>query len=492
METLAEKIKSCDQHLKKGEIRQAREILLNLNPSQIPVRFRGALATLCRRSGLVNLGLKILTPKGLYDREHWLKTVSPSEAAEYGVLIQRHGSVRGSLSILKNIKPESFPEVLLFQSFCHVARWEHSEAVQLLEEYLQFPLNEYSKLVAEVNLASAQVGAGLYEDAERLLFRILRTTQSAGNNRLRANGFEILSRLYLHQEEWEKAEQQIAEAAIFLKGSPSVDSFLIRKAKALVTAKKTQDLHHLDNVYEEAVSRRDWESVRDLDFQRLSITWSEELFNKLYFGTPFKKYREKLLDAFSDVSPGKFYEYGSKELPLLDIRNGLLNGKLLTKKGGLVHRTLQIMTKDFYRDTSVADLFVQLYPDEYFDIFTSPSKVHQAVRQTKIALKKSGIINPEPFEENNGSYFLKTHDFRIRVSDDLEILDWYFIHLEKVQNKLRKNKALSASEIMELLNIKKSPYWRFMRWATENNYLVALGKGPSKRYILPADELKAA
>jgi hypothetical protein len=130
-------ISECDADIRAGRSAQAAKRLQQLNSVRVPREFRLPLANICRRAGLLNLGMRLLTPIVHPERAKAGVQATSAEMAEYGVLLHRLGATREALQTLDKADPRQVPDALLFRSFCHFSEWEFSGATKALEEYLK-------------------------------------------------------------------------------------------------------------------------------------------------------------------------------------------------------------------------------------------------------------------------------------------------------------------------------------------------------------------
>ncbi len=473
-------IDSCDQLIRSGEINRVRRKLKKFSYNSLTQKQMQKLAALYRRVGLVQHGLRLLTPDEFLDREHWLKTSPSYLVAEYGILIQRSGSIDESLQILLNIKDKEAPEALLYRAFCYFATWEENKAVESLEKYLQFDLPSYQALIGQVNLASAYIGVKKFNKAKKLIEVCLKESEKSNYHRLMANILEIKGRMHLLQNELPLVKESVHRANSILKNQLSTDSFLIKKVEGILKARERGTPSAFQSLRKEALERQDWESVRDIDFQSLHIKPSQSIFDSLYFGTPYSSYRKRLVSEFDLSTNNEFLIIGHKKGKIFDLESGTSNGEDITKPGGTVHRTLAILLMDFYRPVPQVDLFKKLNPDEYFDIFTSPSRVQQAIRHTRKFLKK---YSPKTqIQEIKGAYkIVLGDDIAFKIPREMKTPNWFEIQLKKINSKSKK-KFFKTKELQVALGLSPSPFWRFINWAIEEGHISKSGSGPSTAY----------
>src|SRR4051812_45789308 len=106
-------IQSCEEAIRSGKLSQAIAYLTAINTAAVPREFRLPIARLCRRTLLVALGLRLLTPIIYPTQKKFNVIPTPEELAEYAVLLQRQGSNREALAILSQISFRQVPDVLL-------------------------------------------------------------------------------------------------------------------------------------------------------------------------------------------------------------------------------------------------------------------------------------------------------------------------------------------------------------------------------------------
>jgi tetratricopeptide (TPR) repeat protein len=480
-------IEACEADIRAGRVDLATQKLQRIIPLEVDPRFRQPLAALCRRTGLIHLGLKILTPKELTDREHWLKTVSVAEAAEYGTLVQRVGSVREAIQILSALDASACPDVYLFLAFCHLSRWESDRAVHYLELYSKSSLTDYKRLLARVNLASALSGTDQLPRALELIGEILR--EAGTNIRLKANCLEVAARVAIDQGDYSLAESYLAEADGLLNAHSTTDRFLIDKAKAIVAARRSKSPESLDSIIRSAQDRGDWESWRDTEFHKLRIRFDQSAFDRLYHGTPFPAYRERIGRELGASASSGGFSLGDGHGSHIDLSSGAVNGEVKFREGGRVHQILAVLFRDFYRPTTLGDLFAALYPDQHFDVFSSPERVYQGIRQTRKFLKEENL--PLRVDQMSGAYTFKIDgSVRLDLPGAQSELDWF--HIQWAQAALVPGQEYKPKELRARLGLGLSPFWKFANWAVENGKLERSGKGAGIKYRCSSKALNKA
>lgn len=458
-----------DQALKAGRVAEVREALEDLNTSALPGNLRLKFANLCRRVNLPSKGLRILD---------W-HNASPEELAEYAVLLQRSGATREALRILGRLNSSSRPEVLLYQAFCHFNLWQYEPAIPLLEKYLTFPLDEYARAVGKINLAAALSGVQRLNDEH--IAALLTEFRAKNYTRLLANALELGAQNHLFSGNLAKAKENIHEAEEILKASASLDGIFVRKWRAAIECVEKSDPAPLKAFRAEAEKLGDWESVRDADLLSLRVKFEWDLFDRVYFGSPFSGYRERVKLMLGKGPRSSQFVLGPQNAPAFDIKSGTFAGQVAIKPGSQTHKLIDVLFRDFYKPFNVGGLFSELFNGEHFDIESSPARVHQAVKQARKTLKNSDI-DLEIVSENNL--------FSIKIAGHLQVI----IPLEREERSpnqillelLRASgkQEFSAADARELLGISAGQFKTFAAWAIEDEKLEKFGAGSATRYLI--------
>jgi hypothetical protein len=475
-------IRECEADIRAGMADQAALRLRELPTAKIPDDLRFTFANLCRRTGLVSIGLKVLTPPHLRDRAEWLLSVGPAEKAEYALLLQRIGSVNEAMRILDRVDAAAFPDALLYRAYCHFNRWEYAEAIPLLEKYVGGPLDEYKLLIGRVNLVAALVSTGA-RSASAELAALLKACESGGHVRLAANCHELRAQLALAATDLAAAKDAIAAALGILSPAKTLDQLFARKLQAVMTAVENGRAEAMEEFRREALDRMDWESARDIDFYMLKLNFSYERFEHLIFGTPFAAYRERVCQALGRRILKDSYVFGDAGGPVMDVAKAEIDGLPCLTVGGKIHQMLGILLRDFYRPKTLAALFSELFPSDHFDIFSSPDRVHQILRRTRAWLAEAGI--PAEIVEIDRYYQIQvTGKFGFRLNLDRAPLDWNLVHFRRLKCIASADRLYTPKELRQKLGLGLTPFRRFATWAMEEGKLERSGTGSTTVYRL--------
>lgn len=464
---------SCEEWTRTGESRRVHHALSEIPNKEIPPKWRLPLANIARRGGLVLLGLRLLAPA--------LKAEpSNEELAEYGVLLQKNGSVREALNTLEKIDTTEIPEALLYRSFCLFTRWEYAAARPLLEKYVASPaLGDYQRTIGMVNLASALLMVQDFSGSTKLLQELIEICSSANYARLEGNCHELLAQVHLQKSEWLNAEAELAKAEKLLANDFSLDHFFVRKWKAVISALRNQDREPLDCLREEALELKHWESVREADLFLVKLTGDEELFQRVYFGTPHQSYRDRLRIECPKIEPREELILGSGDR-VFDLTLGELDGETVFKSGKKIHQLICMLFLDLYRPQRLAHLFAELFPEENFNAFSSPNRIHQLTRRAREAVAHEGL--PLTIEENAGTYSASLQaGLMVRLTGERKVTSSEHAHLIRLK-LLYPDLQFSAREARMKLGVPLTTFNRVLKYGLESKLLSQHGNGPKTRY----------
>ncbi len=492
MKSFNQLIEECEGHIRSGRADLAAKKLAALNTAEVPRESRLPLATLCRRASLTSVGLRLLAPIVHPERNKWRAEASQKELAEYAVLLFRNGSTQEALITLDKVDAREVPEQPMYRGFCHIFQWEYDQAADYLQVYLDSEPAAYSAFVARVNLAAALVSASRLDEALKLLDANIETARANDYHRLLGNCFELRAQVYLRYGDYKKSRGDLSEAAkIFGSEQTTTDQLFVAKWQSVLESIESRQTTPLVSFREKALALRHWESVRDTDFYFLKVAFEQERFEHLLFGTPYGSYRKRLLKEMTAKPNSDSFLYGAKNAPCLDLSTGELTGSTLLKPGQKSHQLLTVLLKDFYKPIRLGGLFAELFPDEKFDIFTSPNRIHQLLFRTRHWLESNQI--PVALEEVEGNYSLRiTGEFSFRVALEREAEESHEVMWRKL-NRLKGDSAVvSAKEAREALGMSRSAFHRLSVWALETGLAQKQGNGNAVRYRISDTKIERA
>lgn len=483
-------IAEVEDHVRAGRARDAVVTLTRLNTNQVPRDFRLSLANLCRRLGLIGQGLRLLSPVVRPTQGSRLAAATPSEQAEYAVLLVRGGADQEAARILEDIDPTAAPESLLYRSFIFFNRWEHGSAEPLLRQYIQSDLSDYARAVGLLNLSAALLGSDQHTKALETVLELRDLAESSGWGRILGNCYEQLGQIDIERGQFNSGLSHLEKSSQLLRHMATRDEFFVRKWKAVAEARMGGGVEPLAELRIEAERQLDWETVRECDRHSLRIRFNADLFKQLIFGTPHFRYRQRVCEELKREVGESDYYWGEPGGPILDMISGLAEVKR-PQRSGKILELVEVLSRDFYKPFTLGALFSAVYSDEYFDIHTSPGRVRQLLTRTRKYLKMKSI--PLGIVEHRGGYRLKAFGpVQIRVALHRRSVGGYSFQLQFLARCTGEQPLFTAQQARQWLGMKRTTFQRFIAWAEAERHICRVGEGAQTKYSLQSEIQKAA
>lgn len=469
---------AIDDLIRKGEITKAQSEIDLIAKNAVPRTLLAPLARMARRVGRIDQGLRLLGPV-IRPRNRKKTSPSESELLEYSVLLQRNGSLREAWEILSNPLLQNQTETSLYKSFVLFNEWRYQEAIPYLESYLNHPnLSEYSMLVGQVNLFSAVTFLDQETLAERIFKDLSKKLNKETHSRLLLNALEIRASSYIRQHRLDDAMTILQMAQDLHKEHTALDFQYLIKWKLILESYQTKSTEKLYTFKEESKKKGLSEIERDSDFHLIKINFDKDRANYLYAGTPFESYRSLLKSSFPQwVPPTETYQWG-KSGNTLNLITSSWKDQQLFKVDSLQHRLLLYLCRDLYSWQSVGAIHSNLFHEDYFDIDSSPRKIHQLVLRVRDLIKSLEI--PVEIESGPLGYKIK------KMSEQMAIL----LPIESAgqdQRQMRLKKIFGTSlfkrsEADAVLETSRSSTQRYLEELEEAGLIVSVGSGHGKMY----------
>jgi tetratricopeptide (TPR) repeat protein len=475
----SELISNCDLLIKAGKISAATELISGLNLAQVPRSSRQALAKICRRVDLFGHGLRLLQPLIRQEKKNF-EPATAGEICEYSVLLSRIGLRQEAMNLLKTVDASVVPEALLYLAYCHVFDWDYDQAVEPLEKFLASGADSYSKLIARVNLISSYIATTQFAKAAELLIVTIELAEQASATRLVGNCLELRGRLQLQQGNFAESRADLNRALEIFHSAQSYDRLFVDKWQSVMTALEQRSTEPLLHFRKEAFLRKEWDSVREADMFTLKVQFNQNLFDHLNFGTPMSGYRRRIQNEVGGQVSAS-YLLGQEGSNCLDLQTGHLDHAEDFSPGKKIHCVLSALVKDFYVPRSIGALFSELYPDDYFDINSSPRRVRQLILRTRQWLKESKI--PARIEQSGGGYQFSIYgSFSICIPFGNHSLGSNSVHWQQLKNRFPAGVPFSARQACHILNWPRSSFLVVAEWALKAGELKKSGKGRTVLY----------
>lgn len=480
-------LEKCEQLIRSGQIQNAGRLMMQIDPTQVKRPLRAPLATLARRSGKLAIGFRLLNQA--VNNPTKRGPANAHELAEYAILLTLSGALNEAFRIFERVPLDQRenPAVLLAKAWCYFERWDYPSAIPLLKTYIQKEDDSYKRTAGKVNLAEAYLATGHEARALKLLDASVSYAARHRQRRLHANALTLRARLYLEKNQIKRAEIDLETAHELFGRTETSDALLVRRQIAIHHALTSRTPKMIRAFQNEAQRAGDWESVRECDLQRLSLKFNPQLFEKLFYGTPYPKYRERLKKQMTATNDSRdFFLWGSRSGPVLDLQTGKIERPKFSQAHDTLCFTPQIqfildsILRDLYRPIEIAGLFAALFPQEPFDFESSPDRVHQALKRLRQWLKINHL--PLLLRCDQGKYTLqRTAPFAIRIAKATRLTETRLQFLDEIQMRFGR-KSFTAKEVREQMSLSKATATRKLTSACQSGKLTTSGLGKNTLY----------
>lgn len=479
--SIADLIRRCDEEIRQGQAHSIEPLITALNLAKIPRADMTGLAKICRRAALYSLGIKILAPV-VRQKNAKLKPATIEEQCEYAALLARNGSPEEAIALLKTLDANQHPEVYLQTALSHIPLWEYRAAIPGLKTYIDLQSEFYPRLIARVNLVACFVTTQAFDEAIALIAEIMRDLELNPAPRILANCLELRAQVRVGQGNLITAKTDLEEAARIFRNEKTMDQLVVEKWRAIILALETTNLEPLNKLIPKVYERKHWNTLREIDFYSLKIEFKQKVFDKLYFGSPFSAYRDRLRNEFQH-EPSATLTLGEHGLPCFDLRQGKIDGSIGLNPGKKIHHVLNLLTRDLYAPASVAALFAGLHPEQYFDIFSSPARIYQLIYRTRSWIESSAI--PMSIDAQDEGYILRPGAnlaFRLSLerplrTKSLDIKTGLEVHFGD-------GEAFSSAKAAETLGVSKSSMDRSLQQFLKEGDVQTERSGRALKYRL--------
>lgn len=495
MSKIEKAIHECHLNIRAGKLHRAREIISHFPLKKIPREYRARVANLYMRMGQSDLSLQIL------NRIVRAKGASPivatsEETKEYGAALVAMGMPDEAIDLLRNLDPDVTPDANLYIAIGYFTKWDYAAAIPFLESFIQNDnISDYQLQIGRVNLLSAYVTEGYLEAANQLCEKLLKELSALGHRLLLSNVIELQVQMAIKEQNFLRAEQSIAHAYEYQGTGDTLSHLYLEKWRAVNLAQnltyRSQGIAALREVADRARRLMHWETLRECQYFLSKTLEDDYAFFRVYFGTPHIAYRRRMLYEFGSAPnvPNHFvlHQLGSiTDYPLVfDFQSGQLEGEnVFLKYSGLPFQLLCLLASDFFSPFRVAEIFSRLFPNEYFDPFSSPHRIHSLVNRLRKELERKNI----PLEIRSDS-----HAYQLKITGPIALK----VYLENFRGskvelqwnrfcmKFLKELSFSREDLMSELGVSYRTASRILKWANQEQKIKSIeGKGENRYHIV--------
>ena len=236
---------------------------------------------------------------------------------------------------------------------------------------------------------------------------------------------------------------------------------------------QVEALQALHWVREHAVATGDWELARDCDLHQALACRDQALALKLYFGTPYEKFRERLLEAaagWMEILPEQ-YDFAPKgeSSRAFDIAAGREAQRASLRRGKNLHRLLTRLASDFYRPFLFSEADGQKYAliahrlRVWFEDYEIPLGVQISGSSVKLLWK--------------GTYALRV----VQGLNTSLLPDKDLIQIEDVMAHFGE-RSFTSRQVADHLKVSVRSAVHILAIALEQKFLIRSGNGRSTLY----------
>jgi hypothetical protein len=483
------KIDELDKLLRSGRGAEVRKVLLQLDSQKVSREQLADWANLSRRSGMVAHSLRLLRPV-LRLKKNLGQSATPKERASYAASLGAIGALSEAFSVLDGLEGSSIPEVQLFYGFTNVYSWNYASAAPFFRRYSQLEgPSEFQRTVSLVNLAAAHCFLENYSEALVLTESLIRESELNGWVVLQTEAHLLAAQALLNNSCFTESQAHI-DRAWKLSAENNLNLLNVEKWRALLSLKidgPTENvLSRLDELKNEARASRSWEITRDCDYHLGLETQDRGVLERVYFGTPFVAYRNRLLQASADwFKPRAAFTWclNQNRGPIIDLAKDPRENTS-RREDSVFTRALRALSSDFYRPLKIGCLFNAIYPGEFYDPESSPIRVKTALSRTRALLQDQN----QPLEIRclKQDYYLASEaPLNLRVKIEYPTRSGEPELPPELLRQLRKewpHKSFSCTQASKVLAIPSVRTQRLLKLAADRKLLYKSGAGRSRLY----------
>ena len=197
--------------------------------------------------------------------------------------------------------------------------------------------------------------------------------------------------------------------------------------------------------------------------------------------TPFLMFQngqaQDAMDLYTSLFP---------DSEIVDAITGKAGKAKALKVGQVNHRLLVTLASDFYKPLRLASIYFGLYPREYYNPVSAPTRVHQAIISLRTWIEESGI--DLSIEEENGFYRL-TGNAGIQIGKKELLGNREGLLLSQLKEKCGGD-PFSVSDAAKELGLSSRTALRALQKAIEEGEVLRTGSGASTRYTFSTKQSK--
>jgi len=462
---------------------QIEEELKNVKASALHPGDRLTLASMARRAYKIPMALRILRPL-VFDLNRMINQSADKKAlSEYATCLTMVGARRTAKRFLEMIPVESSENLFAWVTL-HFAESSYDLAIPFLEKYILSVDDIYKKKVGELNLCACWVATEDYKSAEKKLIELKEYFLNQHHKTLLANTEELMGQIYIYQKKWDEALTCLDSAEQLNTGGNELYSLFIEKWKLVVAiAQNKVNLSEVIQFMEKALRLKNAQSCRDVLFQWATHNNDKQLLEKLYFGTPFRSYRQLILKEMPELSQTQKMAWNGEWFHHA-FQNQFLVQKQPTSNLSLSKNEMKLieaLSEDFLQPKSIGSLFEAIFPNEYLHPEYSFGKTYKILQRLNKKLKQARL--PIRIQNFDSSYLLELNEgWMIEVLNP----DFRFTsELNMAEGRLVQTfsqKPFTRNDVMQVFHLERSTALRWLAEMKNKGIIKKIGSGPGSFY----------
>ncbi|MBX9768382.1 MAG: hypothetical protein K2X47_13995 [Bdellovibrionales bacterium] len=385
-------LQDFENKIRLGQGARVKKAIQDIGVGRVPKAHYGALSNISTRVGLPGFALRLLGKEIRKSDIENSSNLSLFEKAEYACALSAIGAYSEAHRILKNLDGDQHPQIHLYTAFALFNQWRYPEAIPSLQQFLKIVDTPYLHRVGRVNLAAALVFCQNYKAALLILTELQHQLLADQQKFLLGNVMELQAQCYLGLSDFGECDRVLNEATTLLDQTGSYFGLFAKKWHAVLALKqhKPEGLKKIIEVRTLAQDMEHFETLRECDFFEGILTSNNDLIQKVYYGSPFSFYREKIVSAVGHnpfLSPTYEWkhhvELGGSQYPSVIDASRPLAGDT---EDSALHNLQKLFFSDFYASLRVGTVFSKIFPKEHYNISSSPNRIYQLIhRWNKLA-----------------------------------------------------------------------------------------------------------
>lgn len=479
------------------------------------------LATLFRKVFMPEMAIKILH-KYVYPNIKSSLIATDKEIAQYAQSLNQINVLIEASVLFEKVNPDLCPDVYIFLAHNNILRTKYKEAEKYIVKYIQHPkATKEGKLIAESFYPKIMIFyKNDYKGAEDYLERYIKKIKKQNKTItkigvvdpkyiyiLNAYVFAMINQYYLNN-----CTKALDYLSLLYKEFPEIkeinSSFGLRiNAWNLLVNLKQLSKANSDSLFvlkkiklikNKLAKSKDPISlvmIRLIDFETAKILNENKKLIELYFSA---RDNDILLQIHKEIITRKLElpdEYiikiGEDISPNVEVnvQNGKNNlTKFTLKEKQVPQRLFEILAADINVPLRIAELNDLLFDGEHYNPYTSPDRVHKAIKRLRHWFGKTKV--PLDILSTNGMYKLVSKSgcsiIVTRVnrpgfsgSNTISISD--INSLKLLYNKI-SFRDFSSIVFAKELNVSKKTASRILNRAIKHKMVIKKGNGPSVKY----------